>query len=117
MMTTTMIPAVQQHPVYAFAWRRDRAVCELYAMDLEALANVRSSHVDEAGLPVEATIRAIWNEVSRLSADDSSRGQTALRPRGHSIMVAIDGRTGAIVERWFALDPWSLVAGRLGRAA
>ena len=114
-MAITIVPAVQIHALYAFAWR-DCGECELYAADVEALRSVRRSHIDAAGLPLEATLRAISVEVPRLATDDTARGFASCRPRGYSLMLVIDGRTGAILESWLAVDPWLIVARRLGKA-
>jgi hypothetical protein len=112
----TIIPAVQVHRVYAFKWRASGPVCELYAADCAALSEVRVSDLEAAGLPVESTLRALWQEAALIAAFEAET-RAAGRRVSWPYMLAIDEASGRVEERWMSPDPWAVVAARLRAVA
>lgn len=112
----TIIPAIQLHRVYAFKWRADGPVCEMYAADLTALSEVRVSDLEAIGLPVELTLRALGHEAELIRAFEAEAGANGRRVNW-PYMLAIDEASGRVVERWMACDPWVLIAARLKAVA
>jgi hypothetical protein len=84
-------PAVQVFDRFAFRWRADSPVCELYAADLEALSSVCLADVIAAGLPAR-TVGSLCSEaiLIRAEADGSRRWGCVDFP----FMLALDGRSG-----------------------
>jgi hypothetical protein len=109
-MRTTISP-LQLHDRYAFYWRQDGPVCELYAENLEALMAVRMSDVTSAGLPM-AAMPALCEEAAGIQAHEAELQRATIRV-GRTVMLVIGGVSGRVLERWTGRDPWVLIAARL----
>ncbi len=94
---------------HAALWRPD-GLCELYLADISVIDQLRTHDLREIGLPDEA-MRSLWREASRIVTKADLFG---LRELSESpFLILVDGRSGAVLERWEAQDPWTHVVSRL----
>ncbi|HXG69667.1 MAG TPA: hypothetical protein VNJ04_03535 [Gemmatimonadaceae bacterium] len=97
---------------YAAVWRPDGR-CELYLRNITVVDRLRTHDLTRIGLPGD-TMRALWREAHKIV----TRGElTGIHELTESpFLLWIDGRTGAVLDRWEAMDPWSHIVERLREA-
>jgi hypothetical protein len=110
-----IIPVLQLHERFAFHWRGDSPICELYVADLEALSAVCLTDVIAAGLPGPRTVGHLCAEAILIRGDAESSGRWGRVD--FPFQLSLDGASGCVVERWMSRNPWALIAARLRRVA
>ena len=94
---------------YAAVWRPDGR-CEFYISDVAMIDGLRTADLVALGLPTE-TMRALWLEAQKICRRADKAGLPELTRSPY--LLWLDGGTGAVLDRWEAMDPWSHIVVRL----